>query len=82
MAERPSLLRLHRAQLCQVPREPSVKLCWLLVASQRTWLLKKKTVKGQGLTSDSPRWPYAAPPSLGLWVRGLAPFASLLSLWC
>lgn len=79
MTERPSLLRLHRAQVCQIPREQAVKLCRLLSASQRTWLLNKKTAKGQGLPSDSPGGPYAALPSLGLWVRGLAPFANLPS---
>lgn len=79
MTERPSLLRLHRAQVCQIPREQAVKLCRLLLASQRTWRLNKTTAKGQGLPSESPGGPYAALPSMGLWVRGLAPFASLLS---
>lgn len=65
--------------MCQVPREQAAKLCRLLLASQRTWLLNKKTAKGQGLPSDSPGGPLAALPSLGLWVRGLVPFASLLS---
>lgn len=54
MTERPSLLRLHRAQVCQIPREQAVKLCRLLLASQRTWLLNKKTAKGLGLALGFP----------------------------
>lgn len=78
MTERPSLLCLHRAQVCQIPREWAVKLSWLLLASQRTWLLKRKAAKGPGLSSDPLKDHRPPLPSLGLWVHDIAPFASLL----
>lgn len=44
----------ERAQVCQTPREQAVTLCRLLLASQKTPMLNKKTAKGLGLPSDPP----------------------------